>query len=339
MITIEYNKGLPLEYESFLIERYGSFITTCRYIEIYYAKHEVYYMLVSENGTLIELLIFGNLGYTSLCFNALVEIDQRIIEECSRKLFELYPSIKKIKIDASYVNYTFDKSVLHCKSCDYILNLPSTFEDYNLELGTKTRKHLRQRIERLKREFSSVNFNTSSSVDIQEAVIDKIIQFNYNRMKTKGKKSGINETYKKYMYKYAQHYGTVAYLELDGAIVAGCISTVLNNHIFLHVVSHDDNFSKYNVGEVCVFNLLQACNDKQISIIHFLWGESELKRRLLAKPHQISSYFIYRNYSLDYIFSKVKEQFFDILNEFKHSKFAVPIKNTITSLRTKKLRV
>lgn len=339
MISIECIKGLPLEYESFLTKKYGSFITTCRYIEIYYPKHEVNYMLVSDNGTIIELLIFGNLGGTSQLFNALVEIDQRIIVECTQKLFELYPAIKKIKIDASYKDYAFDKSILFYKSCDYILNLPSTFEDYNQELGSKTRKHLRQRVERLKREFSSVNFITVSSVDIEESVIDKIIQFNCNRMKTKGKTPLINNIYKNYMYQYSQHYGCVAYLELDGAIVAGCISTILNNQIFLHVVAHDDNFSNYNVGEVCMFNLLKTCNDKQISIIHFLWGESELKRRLLAKPHIIFSYYVYRNYSADYFLGKVNEHYFNILNGFKHSKLSVPFRNAIKSFRKRTLSV
>jgi predicted N-acyltransferase len=338
MITIECFKGLPLEYESFLIEKYNSFITTCRYIEIYYPNHEVIFMVVYDNGKIIELLVFGNLGRTSLCFNALVEIDQRIVEECTRKLFELYPTIKKVKIDASYKNYMFEKSVLLQESNDYILNLPSSFEDYNMELGSKTRKHLRQRIERLKKEFLNVNFITKSGIDIEEALIDKIIQFNINRMKTKGKIPGINDAYKNYMYKYAQHYGFVAYLELDGAIVAGCITTVLNDHIFLHVVAHDDNFSNYNVGEVCMFNLLQTCNENQISIIHFLWGESELKRRLQAKPHSIFSYFILRNYSLDYFFNKIYELFYDNLKEFKQSKIAVPLRNAIKTLRTRSLR-
>lgn len=339
MITIEHIKGLPLEHESFLIEKYGSFITTCKYIEIYYPKHEVNYMLVTENGTLIELLIFGNLRHTSFCFNALVVIDQYIIEVCSQKLFEIYPSIKKIKIDATYGKYALDNSVLHYKSCDYILKLPTTFEEYNQELGTKTRKHLRQRLERLKREFTSVKFNTCANDDIDETVIDKIIQFNCNRMKTKGKKSRINDTYKNYMHKYTQCYGIVAYLELDGAIVAGCITTFLNNHIFLHVLAHDDNFSKYNVGEVCVFNLLQTCNEKQISIIHFLWGESELKRRFLAKPHSISTYYIFRNRSIDFYLSRVNEQLFEVLNDFKRSKYAVPINYLVKSIRTKKRSV
>lgn len=339
MITIESFEGLPLKYESFLIEKYGSYITTCRYIEIYYPAYQLNYMLVYQESKLIELLIFGNSGNFSKCFNSLVEIDQEIITECTRKLFEIYPSIQKIKIDASYVNYEFEKSVLHSTSDDYILNLPASIEDYNSKLGPKTRKHLRQRIERLKREFEEVNFVVKCGVEIDENIIDKIIQFNHDRMTVKGKKSGINQTYKNYRYRYSQYYGFVAYMELNGEIVAGCITTILNNHIFLHVVAHNNDFSKYNVGEVCVYNLLQATIEKQISSVHFLWGASELKNRLLAKSHLIFSYYIYRNYSMDFFLNRVDVKFSDILNELKHSKFALPFRNAIKSLRTTKLKV
>lgn len=62
MISIECIKGLPLQYESFLRERYDSYITTYRYVEVYYPTCEVHYMLVYEGGILIDLLISGNGG-------------------------------------------------------------------------------------------------------------------------------------------------------------------------------------------------------------------------------------------------------------------------------------
>lgn len=339
MITIECYKGLPLEYESFLIEKYGSYITTCRYIEIYYPECKINYMLVYEDSKLKELLIFGICGNNTKCFNSLVKIDQNIIAECSRKLFEIYPTIQKINIDASYVNYKFDKSILRCTSEDYILSLPATIEDYNSKLGCKTRKHLRQRIEKLKRDFEEVNFVVKSGTDIDQNIINKIVQFNHDRMIGKGKTSEINQTYKNYRHRYSQHYGCVAYLELNGEIVAGCITTILNNQLFLHVIAHNNDFSKYNVGEVCVYNLLQNSLEQKIYSVHFLWGKSELKNRLLAKSHLIFSYFIYRDYSIDFFYNRVDVVFRDILNEFKHSKFALPFRNTVKSIRTRKLKV
>lgn len=336
MISIECFKGLPLEYESFLVDKYNSFITTCRYIEVYCTSYDINYMLVYNNSTLIEVLIFGNRGNTSTCFNSLVDIEQNIVSEFIKKIFENYSSIQKIKIDASYHNYFLNKSFLFSKSDDYILNLPLTLDDYYLELGYHTRKNLRNRNVRLLRDYPTVNFVTKFGVEIEENIIDKIIQLNWDRMKQKGIIPRINNAYKNNIYKYSQHYGSVTYLEIDKLIVAGCISTKLNKGIFLHVIAYDNNFSKYNVGELCVFHLIQTSIEKGISIVHFLWGESELKKRFLAKPFILFSYYIFRAYSIDYVFSKVNITFSTLLNNFQHSKFSKPIRTSIKLYRKKK---
>ena len=339
MISIECFKGLPIEYESFIIEKYNSFITTCRYIEIYCTNYDINYMLVYKNNVLIEVLIFGNRGCTTTCFNSLVEIDQSIIKEFTRNIFEKYSFIEKIKIVASYKNYSLKKSILFSMSDDNILNLPSTMDDYYSELGSSTRQHIKNRKVRLLRDYSDVIFVTKFGNEIDEIIIDKIIQLNSDRMKLKGKKSGIDNSYKNRIYKYSQHYGCVSYLEIDGEIVAGCISTILNKGIFIHVIAYDHNFSKNNVGEICVFYLLQTSIEKEISTIHFLWGENELKKRFLAQPHELFSYYIFRKYSIEYIFSKVNFIFTSIFISFQHSKFSVPFRNAIRYYRRRKWKV
>ena len=112
MISIEYKKGLPLEYESFLIERYDSFISTCRYVEVYYSSYEMSHLLVYRDGSLIELLLLGSKGDTTTCFNALVKLPQSIMEKCISKIFEISPNIYRIKIDASYALSFRDKAMV-----------------------------------------------------------------------------------------------------------------------------------------------------------------------------------------------------------------------------------
>jgi hypothetical protein len=58
-------------------------------------------MCVYQDSKLIDLLIYGNNGDTSTCLNALVDIDQEIVNTCSKKIFEIYPVIKKNIIAAS----------------------------------------------------------------------------------------------------------------------------------------------------------------------------------------------------------------------------------------------
>lgn len=336
MISIECFNGLPVEHESFLIDRYASFITTCRYIEIYYAAYDINHMLVYNNGDLSELLVFGNKENTCVCFNSLVSLGQDIVPEFIKKVFEKYPAIKKIKIDASYKKYTLKKSVLFFKSDNHILNLPPTMDDYYLELGSSTRQKVKNRRIRLLKDFPEVNFITKYGNEIEEGIIDKIVQLNITRMKLMGRVSGIDAIYKNNIFKYSQHYGCVAYIEVNGEIVAGSINTVLNKSIFGHVTAYDNNFSKYNVGEICAFYLIQTSIEKGLTTFNFLWGESDLKKRLLAKPNLLFSYFIYRTYSFDYIYSKVNVLLYSVLIGLKFSKYSKPVKNAIQFYRRKK---
>lgn len=336
MIKVECFKELPTEYESFLIERYDSLLTNCRYIEIYTPNYDLNFMCVYQDDKLIDLLIYGNEGNTSTCLNSLVDIDQEIVTACSDKIFEIYPSVKKIIIAASYKGYLLKKSFLFDTTNDFIIRLPQTMDEYFKKLGTKTRQHLKNYKSRLQRDIPSVKFVTKYKEEIQEDVIHKIIEMNINRMVQKGIVPAKEIQEKDNFYKYSLHYGCVAYIEIDGEVVAGCISTILNKRIFLQVISHDSMYSKYNVGQLCAVYLIQTAIEKGLLSFHFLWGENDYKKRLLATPHIMFSYCIYREYSLVFYYHKVKSRILRLLIDFRLSKYSKPIRYVIKYYRRKK---
>jgi len=339
MISIKCFEGIPTEYESFLIQKYNSFITTCGYIKVHYPTHDINYMLVYKNSNLIELIVFGNNENTSTCLNSLANIDQNILKKCTEKIFDLYPSIKKIEIVASYNEYTLKRTVSYPKSDNNILDLPSTMDDYYLKLGSSTRQTIRNRKVKLLKEHPTVNFITKYGADIENEIIDKIILLSWNRLKNKGITPAINPTYKNQIYEYSQYYGCVAYIEIDGVIAAGCICSIINKSIFGHVNAFDSDFSRYNPGELCAFYLIQTSIENGLSTFHFLWGKSDLKKRLLAEPYVIFSYILFRSYSFDYIFSKVNMAFSGFYKDLRHSRITRPLRNTIKSYRKWKWKV
>ncbi|MFT3752811.1 MAG: GNAT family N-acetyltransferase [Paludibacter sp.] len=333
MILFKCFNGLPIEYESFLLERYDSYITTCQYVQIYYPMHDINYMLVYDDNNLIELMLFGNKGSTATCFNSLVNIEQDIVERFTIELFMQFPSIKKIQIIASYKSYDLNRSFLNFQSDDQILDLPGTVEDYYLELGAKTRKHIKQRKERLIKEFESVNFVVKYGEEIEKSVVDKIMQMSTKRMKSKGRKTERCEITVNNTYKFSQSYGCVAYIEVNGEIIAGCIASSLNKAVYAHVLAHDEAFFKYNPGDACIFFLIQTSIEKGMSVFHFLWGKMEYKRRLLAKSNLLYSYSVYRTYSLNYVFSKIKAIDFNFFIRIKNSELSKPLREAIKSYR------
>jgi len=336
MITIKYFKGLPLEYESFLIEKYESYLTTCRYIEIYYPTYKIEYIHVYKDSRLIDLLIFGTNGNTSKCFNSFAELDQNIISKCSNRIFEENPSIQRIKIDASCREYNFNKSILQDKTHEYIINLSSSVEDYFSKLGRSTRKSVRNHKSKLLRDYPHVNFITKYGDQIEEPVVNKIIQLNSARMKHKGIIPSKNDSEVKRMFNYSKHYGFVTYIEINNKIVAGDIAYILNKRMFTEVIAHDNNFSAYNLGEVCMVEMIQTAINQGFLSIYMSWGENEYKKRLLAKPQILYSYFIYRTYSIGYILTKIDSLVLINLTKFRLSKYSKPIREIIKVYRKRK---
>ena len=336
MILIKWLNGLPIEYESFLLEKYDSFITTCHYIEVNYPDYDINYFTVHDDGELIELLVYGNRGNTARCFNSLTSIDQSVICEFTKNIFLKHPSVKKIEIEASYKEYSLKKSFLSFKSDDQILELPSIIEEYYKELGSNTRHRVKSKRRSLLQDFQNVKFIIKYGNEIDESIINKIVELNCVRMRSKGTVPGISDEDSKNIYKYSQYYGCVVYIEIDGVLVAGCIATLLNKDVFLHVFSHDNSFSKYNLGEVCMLHLIQTSIENNMLFFHFLWGRSEFKKRLLAKHHELYFYYIYRSYSIDYFFTRSKILIFNILTRVEKSKFTMYLRGKIKSYRIKK---
>ena len=335
MISVEIHKNLPSDYEFWLVEKYESYITSCRYIEIYYPAHQINYMLIFENKNLTDLIIFGNEGNTCICFNSLVTMPQEVIEIFAENVFNKYPTVQKIRLAGSYKSYNLKRSFLFSKSNDYILSLPIKTDDYYSQLGSTNRRHIKNYNAKLLRDYPDVRYITVFKNDIKESVIDKIVQLSFNRMKSKGITPGKSPKDTNDFYRYSQHYGCVAYIEINGQIVAGSISHILNNRIYLYMIAHDNNFAKYNVGQLCIVNLIKASINLKLSTYHFLWGDNEYKVRLHAKPHALFSYVIYRAYSFSFIVNKIKAKSSRTLINIRQSKYSKPLREAIKSYRRK----
>ncbi|MFT3752810.1 MAG: GNAT family N-acetyltransferase [Paludibacter sp.] len=335
MISFEYYNGLPLEYESFLIKRYDSFITTCRYIEVYYPNYEFNHMLVRDDSELQELFVYGIKGNQATCFNSLVSINQVVVAEFIRSVFEQHSTVTKIEIVASYNEYNFEKSILYFQSDNHILNLPQKIDDYFNMLGSSTRQTLKNRKAKLLRDYENVNFYTKYGSEISEEIVNRIIDLKTERQKQKGRRHKVDEMEKNNIYKFSKHYGCVSYLEVDGVIVSGSINTRLKNGMFGHITGFDPKFSKYNVGEICTFNLIQTSIENGLTTFNFLWGHSDLKRRLLGKPRFLYFYFIFRAHSFEYAFTKMKVSFQEMKRNLKQSRLLVAVKSLIRSYAQK----
>ncbi len=84
---------------------------------------------------------------------------------------------------------------------------------------------------------------------------------------------------------------------------------------------------------MCFMYIIETSINKGLKTFHFLWGETEYKRRLLAKPHSLYFYSVYRSYSINYFLDKTKSILENKLRHFEQSEFTRPIRNLIKSIR------
>jgi len=336
--SFEHFSGLPIDYEEFIIERYKSFITTCQYIKIYFPNYDYHYTLVKEGDNINEIFIYGIKENSCNCYNSLVSIDQDVIKQFAESIFINFPTLNKIKYAASYLSYNLKKSFLASTANDYILNLPSKMDDYYSNIGTTTRRHLKNYKSKLLRDYPNTRFVKKTGIEIKKELIDKIVQLSYRRMKSKGIIPGKDEKDAIDFYKYSQFYGQVSYIELDGVIIAGSISYLLNDRFFLFMIAHDNDFSKYNPGQLCIIFSVQEAIDMKMKTFHFLWGDNDYKVRLGANQKLISSYIFYKSYSFGFFVSKFKAGLSRFLLAARQSKYAKPLRDAIKGFRKNKNR-
>lgn len=335
--SYEYYEGLPFDYEEFLIEKYKSFISNCRYIEIYFPNDKHYFAILKKEDKISEIIVFGILDKNCNCYNSLVNIDQAILKEFSNNVFSKFTALSNIRFSSSYLKYDLKKSFLLSTANDYILNLPDSLDTYFAELGATTRRHLKNYKARLLRDYPQAHFVTKYTSQIEREEIDRIVQLSFQRMKSKGIIPGKNQNDVNDFYRYSQYYGLVGYIEIDGQIVAGSISYIIDNRFFLYMIAHDNDFAKFNIGQLCIVYLIQLAIGKKFKTFHFLWGENDYKMRFNATPHQLSTYVFYKTYSIDFMLSKAKARFSRFLIQVRLSKYSKPVRNAIKFYRRSNL--
>lgn len=338
MKKIDFYEGLPLEYESFLIERYDSYMTTCRYFEIFFPGYEYCYMIVYEQEKLTDLLAFGIKDNYAVCFNAMVKIEKTVMEACTDKLFGLLPGVQFVKIVLSTEAYKLKKSFLTSRIYDNVLHLPASLDEYFTELGHKKSKNLKNHQKKLMKDFPQAKYVTQSRGNIEESVVNRILHLNKERMIGKGVIPGSDHTEGDDIYRYSLHYGHVTFIEIDGVIIAGNISYVMNKRIIGHVTAHDNEYSVYNPGQICRLHVISEAIDRCLAAYHFMWGNSDFKMRLLAKPEPLYSYVLFRNYSSGFLISSLRAKMSMALLDIRQSNFTKPLRDAIKSYRTRNLR-
>lgn len=338
--NIVWGTGLPYDYNFFLKEKYHSMTFTCEYLDIFKnIRSSAEYMILYEEENIVDLFIFEVKGNKCICYNDLICIDQNQWKFFCDNIFLKYNKIKEIILSRLYNQIQMKNQIVVGLTNDSLFDLPQCVDDYFLMMGTQTRRHIKNYRVRLNKNFPNNLFECRSGGDIEKDIVERIIDLNSQRMIAKGNIPGIDEEYKNNICQYAKNYDCVAFISINEQIIAGTICYILYDDVYLHVIAHDNSYSKFNVGQICLFELISYCINNKKKTFHFLWGVSDYKKRFLGKPYTLTSYKIYRSKSFVYLKDYGLYCSKRLLTRIKSSHYLDFIKERIKEVRRKRSKL
>jgi hypothetical protein len=296
-----YVNEIPLDLERFIEKIYQSSFSVIKYFTIFKDVDSINALVISRGeADPVHVLAYTISGKEITLLNELVNIDQEYLEYFVATVFDRYPAIttvnfNRLKSRTADFHYPWR---LWQKSQDIAVELPRSFDAYHAKLGRQTQKHIKYYLNRLHREQGDFTFQVAASHEIDPDSIARIIEMNRLRMKGKNIHSGYDSSFEMRITEFCRYYGKVSTVRIHGKIVAGAICYEVGNHAYLEAISHDPEFDKYNIGQVCLYLTIKSVIESGRDSFHMLWGENAYKYRFLGVKQDLYFLSVYRsNYS------------------------------------------
>jgi len=223
-----------------------------------------------------------------------------------------------------------------------ILDLPESMDAYMKSLGTSTRKKIKLMMNRIERDFPDLEVRHIEKSDILYEHIHQIVSLNRNRMKSKGVFSDLNDTESNVLHQYASTsgFGFLCLCTINGKLIGSTINTVIEQHAYMHVIAHDDSYSKYAVGQIALVHATKyLIEEKNIKFYHLLCGTHEYKFRHGGINHDLYTVRIFRNDGIYYFCTKIMIALWKILKNNKITyNFYSNLKKIIMKIKLKMWR-
>jgi len=297
--TIFYENEIPPEVERSLETIYQSPFCVTKHFEIFRGVRNLNALVITcGESDLRHVIVYVISGREIAVLNELVEIKQEYMQHFADAVFNRYPMVSTLNfncIKSRIVDFNYPwrrwKS-----SQDIAIELPRSFETYHAQLGRQTQKHIKYYINRLRREYGDFSFRVAATRETDPTVIGRIIEMNRLRMKDKNIRSGYNSNFENRLIEFCSYYGLVSTVHIGGKMVAGAICYEVGNQAYLEAISHDSDYNRYNIGQVCLYLTVKHLIEKGRDTFHLLWGENEYKYRFLGVKQELYFISIYRSY-------------------------------------------
>ena len=242
-------------------------------------------------------MLFTVCGRDAVILNRVFDIDGIAARRVCESIFRALPKVRRVRVR----HFKLDPADIGLPSRtmstgnDLVMSLPSSLEEYKRGVvGRKTRKQLRNYMNRLSRELPGFTLEVREKAAVGDELVSQVVAFNRVRMIVKGTTSGIDEAYEQRLQKLLAGYGFAGILQAKGRVVAGELCTKVGASYYVHVGAFDQTYAELHVGFLCAYLTVCAAIERGGLEYHLLWGNSLQKRQLGCRPLTLYDASLYR---------------------------------------------
>jgi CelD/BcsL family acetyltransferase involved in cellulose biosynthesis len=277
---------------------YGNIFSTLALFRAYGWRPGTTHTYVARRGGAYEdILLYDLEGGVARVKNEGITLDAPRLERFARHLFARHAGLRAIVLRA--VEADTRGLALPCQrhrfSEDFVVGLPEARSAYDDRLGKKTRANLRYYGNKLARDFPGYRFEIREGAAIDAGVVRALIGFKLIRLGQKGVRSLFDAAEIDATLAIAREHGLLGLIWLGDELVAGAMVYRAGAGYSLNFQAYDTRYDAYRLGLLCCYQTILACIDRGGGQFHFLWGRSEHKYRLGARPRDIDNLVVYRS--------------------------------------------
>jgi hypothetical protein len=295
-IACHYN-GIPAYVGHELDRLYGTRYACMPHFRHYGDAEGVHTYVVRSGDEALTVFLFRCNGRHVQVLNEGIRISREEVDTFADYVFNVFQGTDIIRfrcVEAEPGLYA--RPCLRIRSAqDLVLPLPATTDAYFNSLGVSTKRLLRNRQNRLHREFPGFAFRVYEREEVNEQDVHSILEFNRQRMSAVDKTPSIDADEEERIVRYVRDCGFVTTATIDGQLVAGAINYRIGRHFSARILAHDPRYDEYRLGFICAYRTVCECiNHGAVANFYFGWGDDPYKFSLGAVPRPLCNVQIYR---------------------------------------------
>jgi len=331
------NNQQDIDLRKKIADLYSTPFADIQWCELYdpsLVNHGYYKLFYYEQSVLKHIILFK---YSSkaptkiFVLNQQIHISLKDVENISHILFNEFNKVQQIIFEKIFEpdEKQSPKMILEWTPINdvIILDMAHSMDDYLSSLGKRTRKKIKMMLICITNDCPDIQVHHYEKTNISLELIRKIVSLNRCRMKNKGIISDLNDTECNILHQYAtaSGYGSVCTCEINGKIISAAVSSVIGKHAYLHVLTHDESYNRYSLGQVTLAHTTKyMIEERKIKDLHLLCGTQEYKFRHGGVNHVLYNCLVFRKkniyYSIGKIMSFFRESFWKIRRRLKEDK-------------------